>query len=122
MFSREYFQGGESSYPIAALLHTREPGEGAGLPAGRVGSNRTLTFPVGPGEGGGLLLQCGHRPHPPNLSTGSSFPADSAKPVPLAVVSLRLAADFYKVPRATAVRILSAVRESILWILKLFSE
>ena len=27
-----------------------------------------------------------------------------------------------KVPRATAVRILSAVRESILWILKLFSE
>ena len=29
---------------------------------------------------------------------------------------------FYKVPRATAVRILSAVRESILWILKLFSE
>ena len=67
MFSREYFQGGESSYPIAALLHTREPGEGVGLPAGRVGSNRTLTFPVGPGEGGGLLLQCGHRPHPPNL-------------------------------------------------------
>ena len=33
-----------------------------------------------------------------------------------------LGADFYKVPRATAVRILSAVRESILWILKLFSE
>ena len=33
-----------------------------------------------------------------------------------------LAADFYKVPRATAVRILSVVRESILWILKLFSE
>ena len=31
-------------------------------------------------------------------------------------------ADFYKVPRATAVRILSVVRESILWILKLFSE
>ena len=34
----------------------------------------------------------------------------------------RLGADFYKVPRATAVRILSVVRESILWILKLFSE
>ena len=33
-----------------------------------------------------------------------------------------LGADFYKVPRATAVRILSAVRESIVWILKLFSE
>ena len=33
-----------------------------------------------------------------------------------------LGADFYKVPRATAVRILSAARESILWILKLFSE
>ena len=33
-----------------------------------------------------------------------------------------MGADFYKVPRAIAVRILSAVRESILWILKLFSE
>ena len=64
MFSREYFQGGESSYPIAACLHTREPGEGAGLLAGRVGSNRTLTFPVGPGEGGWLLLQVWAPPPP----------------------------------------------------------
>ena len=39
-----------------------------------------------------------------------------------AYLEKRLAADFYKVPRATAVRILSVVRESILWILKLFSE
>ena len=33
-----------------------------------------------------------------------------------------LGVDFYKLPRATAMRILSAVRESIVWILKLFSE
>ena len=33
-----------------------------------------------------------------------------------------LGADFYKLPRATAMRILSEVRESIVWILKLFSE
>ena len=39
-----------------------------------------------------------------------------------AYLEKRLGADFYKVPRATAVRILSAVRESIVWILKLFSE
>ena len=39
-----------------------------------------------------------------------------------AYLEKRLGADFYKVPRATAVRILSVVRESILWILKLFSE
>ena len=37
-------------------------------------------------------------------------------------VITHLESDFYKVPRATAVRILSVVRESILWILKLFSE
>ena len=35
-----------------------------------------------------------------------------------AYLEKRLGADFYKVPRATAVRILSAVRESIVWILK----
>ena len=29
-----------------------------------------------------------------------------------------LGADFYKMPRATAMRMLSAVRESIVWILK----
>ena len=40
----------------------------------------------------------------------------------MAYLEKRLGADFYKVPRATAVRILSVVRESILWILKLFSE
>ena len=33
-----------------------------------------------------------------------------------------LGADFYKLPSATAMRILSEVRESIVWILKLFSE
>ena len=33
-----------------------------------------------------------------------------------------LGADFYKLSRTTAMRILSAVRESIVWILKLFSE
>ena len=32
-----------------------------------------------------------------------------------------LGVDFYKLPRATAMRILSVVRESIVWILKLFS-
>ena len=32
-----------------------------------------------------------------------------------------LGVDFYKLPRATAMRTLSAVRESIVWILKLFS-
>ena len=31
-----------------------------------------------------------------------------------------LGADFYKLPRATAMRTLSAVRESIVWILKLY--
>ena len=35
-----------------------------------------------------------------------------------AYLEKRLGADFYKVPRATAVRILSVVRESILWILR----
>ena len=39
-----------------------------------------------------------------------------------AYLEKRLGADFYKVPRATAVRILSAVRKSIVWILRLFSE
>ena len=33
-----------------------------------------------------------------------------------------LGADFYKLPRATAMRTLSAVRESIVWILKLFLD
>ena len=33
-----------------------------------------------------------------------------------------LGADFYKLPRATAMRTLSAVRESIVWILKLLFE
>ena len=33
-----------------------------------------------------------------------------------------LGADFNKLPRATAMRILSAVRKIIVWILKLFSE
>ena len=66
MFSPKYIEGGESGYPIPVCLHIQEPGEGAELPAGRVRSTLTLIFPVGPGEGGWLLLQV-WAPPPPNL-------------------------------------------------------
>lgn len=67
MFSPKYFQGGESGYPIPARLHTQEPGEGAELPAGRVGGSLTLIFPVGPGQGGWMLLQVWAPPPPTSL-------------------------------------------------------